>query len=112
MGEKWSASYHLVASAGAEGFVTIATVPDGKVLNLTLVKIAYPVGTYGELKNALYYGNMQVVPDEGMANGDNLIWRKVCSVRFFSGDPLRFYYKNENATETRECYVELEGELS
>jgi len=82
------------------------------MLTITLAKIAYPVGTYGELKNAIYYGNMKVLPDEGLVNGDNFVWRKAVELRYYSEDPIKLYYKNENTTEKRECYVELEGELS
>jgi len=40
------------------------------------------------------------------------VWRKAVELRYYSEDPIKLYYKNENTTEKRECYVELEGELS
>jgi len=112
MAEKWSISYHLVASPGAEDIISIATVPPGKVLKIKLVHVSFPIDTLGELDVALYYGNTKVYPNEGYMSGDNMTWVDEVKICYYSQDPIRLYYKNRNTAASKEAYVKLEGEIS
>jgi len=111
MAEKWSVSYHLVAGAGAEDFVTIATVPPGKVLTIKHVEVFFPTGNNDELHVAFYYGNMKVYPDKGDLVGDNIKYDKPVCLKYYSQDSIRLYYKNDNTTYERVADIVLEGEL-
>jgi len=111
MAEKWSVSYHLVAGAGAEGFVDIATVPAGKILKVNRLEVFFPTGDNDELHVAFYYGNMKVFPDEGDLVGDNIKYDKRVSLRYYSQDPIRIWYKNDNVTYSRVADIVVEGEL-
>jgi len=111
MGEKWSASYHLVASPGAEGFVSIATVPSGKSLRVTRLEVFFPTGVSDELHVAFFYGDMKVFPEEGDLVGDAIKYDKPVDLRYHSQDPIRVWYKNDNATYERIADIVVEGEL-
>jgi len=112
MAEKWSASYRLVAGAGAEDIISIATVPPGKVLTIKLVHVAFPIDTLGMLDIALYYGNMKVYPNEGHMSGDNMTWVDEVDLKYFSQDPVRLYYKNRDEAAEKKAYIKLEGQCS
>jgi len=109
--KRFSASYHLVASPGAEGFATVAEVPAGKVLRLQKFEVQFPTGTSDELEVALYYGNIKVYPNEGVLVGDNVRYEKDVEATYFSGDPIKVRYKNLNATYERVCDIVVEGVL-
>jgi len=111
MAEKWSVSYHLVAGAGAEDIISIATVPPGKVLTIKRVEVFFPTGDNDELHVALYYGNMKVFPDEGDLVGDNIKYDKAVELKYYSQDPIRLYYKNDNTTYERIADIVVEGEF-
>jgi len=104
-------SYHLVAGAGAEGFIDIITTPKGKVLDLKLIHVGFPLNTAGKLQVAIYYGGMKVYPDEGYMSGDNMTFVDEVELRYFSQEPVRLYYKNLDTEASKEAYVKLEGEL-
>jgi len=109
--EKVTLHKHLSKAGGASGFEDIYTVPPGHILTLKVVQVAFPAGTYGEFQISIYYGNMKVWPETDYIVGDNVIYRKEVKIKYFSGDVVRAYYKNTNATETRDAYIDLEGEL-
>jgi len=111
MGKKVSYSYKLEADPGAEGFVTIHTVEAGCILHLKKVEIAFPTGTEDELEISFYYGNMKVLPKQGVFTGDAVKYEKQVDLRYFSGDPVKVYYKNLNATLSRVCDIVIEGTL-
>jgi len=102
---------HLSISPGKEGFQAIYTVEPGKILTTKLVQIAFPAGTYGELYIALYYGNMKVFPETEYVSGDNVLFRKNARLKYWSQDPVLVWYKNVNTTETRDCFIDIEGIL-
>jgi len=109
--EKVTISYHLVAGPGAEGEVSIYSVPPGQVLSLRAAQVAFPAGTYGELHIRLLYGNLKVWPATDHVSGDNVLVRKEVDVKYFSGDRVLIWYRNTNATETRDAFISLEGVL-
>jgi len=102
---------HLSISPGATGFENIYTVKPGKTLTVKVVQVAFPAGTYGELQIAIYYGNLKVWPETDHVSGDNVLFRKEARIKYYSGDPVRVWYNNTNATETRDCFMDLEGVL-
>jgi len=112
MGEKWSASYHLVAAPAAEGFVDIAVVPGGKALRVTRLEVFFPTGTADELHIAFYYGEMKVFPEVGDLVGDAIKYDKPVDLRYYSQDPIRVWYKNDNVTAERVADIVVEGEVS
>jgi len=111
MGKKVSFPYAVVASPGAEDFVTIATVPPGKIFHAKLFHINFPIDTGGLLDIALYYGNLKVYPAEGFMTGDNTTFVDEIDVRYHSQDPIRIYYRNRDTAAEKKCYLKVEGEL-
>jgi len=111
MGEKASFPYALTASAGAEGFVTIATVPAAKTFHAKLFHINFPPDTAGLLDVALYYGDLRVYPEQGFLTGDNTTFVDEIDVRYFSQDEIRIYYRNRDTAAEKRCYLKVEGEL-
>jgi len=109
--EKVTIHKHLSISPGATGFELIYTVDPGKILTVKIVQVAFPAGTYGELHIAIYYGNLKVWPKTDYVSGDNVLFRKGVSIKYYSGDPIRVWYKNTNTTETRDCFIDVEGLL-
>jgi len=111
MAEKWSVSYHLVASPGAKDIISIATVPAGKVLTINHIEVFFPTGVSDELHVAFYYGNTKVFPSEGDLVGDNIKYDKPVCLKYYSQDSIKLYYKNDNTTYERIADIVLEGEL-
>jgi len=109
--EKYSVSYHLVASPGASGFATIHRVEPGKIFHITRIEVFFPTGVSDELEISIWYGNLQVYPNEGALVGDNIKYDKQVDLRYYSGDPVKVYYRNLNTTYERICDIVLEGEL-
>jgi len=112
MGEKWSASYHLVAAPAAEGFIDIAVVPSGKILKVNRIEVFFPTGTADELHIAFYYGEMKVFPDEGDLVGDAIKYDKQVDLYYYSGDPIRVWFRNDNVTTERVADIVVEGEVN
>ena len=106
---KVSVPYHVIAAGGAAATVSIFRVPSARKLKVNKVTVAFPVGTYGELEVALYFGIRRVFPQGRNITGDNMSFEKDVNLTWFSGDHVLLYYKNNNATQTREAYVNLEG---
>jgi len=111
MGEKASFPYALTASAGAEGFVTIATIPAGRTFRAKRIHVHFPVDAAGMLDVALYYGDLKVHPTEGLLTGDDTRFTDEVDVRYYSLDPIRIYYRNRDTATEKTCYLKLEGEL-
>jgi len=108
---KISIVHHLVASPGAEGFVDVYTVDPARKLTTVKTQVGFPIGVYGELLLALYYGEMKVIPKGGYWTGDGLLLVDETRRKWHGGDKVRLYYKNENATETREAFILILAEL-
>jgi len=111
MGEKASFPYALTASPGAEGFISIATVPAGRIFHAKLFHINFPIDTGGLLDIALYYGDLKVYPEQGYLTGDNTTFVDEIDVRYFSQDEIRIYYRNRDTAAEKRCYLKVEGEL-
>jgi len=111
MPERISIPYHLTAEAGAEGNVTIYTVPAARTLRSIEVSIAFPVGQYGELEISFYRGIMRVLPTQGAYTGDNMLFPTRAFAEWGTGESVKVHYKNTNSTEVREAYILVEGEL-
>jgi len=109
--KKVSIPYRLVAGPGATGYVDIYTVPPGKILHAKRVVVHFPSGVAGELRVALYYGNMRVYPDKPYVSGDDVTFDDKIDVTFWSQDSVRLWYENTNAAEPRSCHIKLEGGL-
>jgi len=103
--------YHLTADRGAEGFVDVYTVDPARKLKVVKSQVGFPIGTYGELKLALYYGEMKMIPRGGHWTGDGMLLVDEMTGKWHGGDKIRLYYKNENATETREAFILILAEL-
>ena len=112
MPKKVSVPYHVTAAGGATDTVSIFRVPSARKLKVNKVTVAFPTGTYGELEVALYFGIRRVFPQGRNITGDNMSFGKDVDLTWFTGDNVLLYYKNNNATQTREAYVDLEGVLA
>jgi len=110
-GKKYSVSYHLVASPGASGFVTIHRVQPGMIFKIMRIEVFFPTGVSDELEISFWYGNRKVFPDEGVLVGDNIKYDKEVDLCYYSGDLVKVYYRNLNTTYERICDIVLEGEL-
>jgi len=108
---KVSASYHLVASPGQEGYVDLYEVPRARILHNVAFTVHFPIGALGDLEVALFHGIMQVLPDSGKYTGDGSTFQDRTDGRWWSNEKVKLYFKNTNTTENRECYVLFEGEL-
>jgi len=106
-----SIHYHLTASGGADAEVSIYTVLGGYVLKNRQLNIHFPVGTYGELEIYFKSGDTQVMPSKGVYVGDNVMLTDELPAEWDAGSDVVMHYKNANATETREAYILLEGDL-
>jgi len=109
--EKASLTYRLAASPGDSGFATIYTVDPGRILKIHKVIIHFPSGTAGELRLALYYGNLKVYPKTPYVNGDDVKLEDYVDLTWFSGDDVKLWYENTNVTTARYADVKLEGVL-
>ena len=98
-------------SGGEKGFTPLYTVPAARTLTVKRVQVFFPVGDYGELKLALYFGNSQRLPRQGYYQGDGCLVIDETEAKWPSGSEVKLYYENENETETRSAYILVEGEL-
>ena len=103
--------YHLTASAGASGYVELLTVPAGMKLTILKTQIYFPIGTYGELRLALYYGESKIAPYTGYWSGDGCMFTDEMESTWSGGDVIKLYYNNINTTETREAFLLITAEL-
>jgi len=106
-----SIPYHLTADPGAEGDVTLYTVPSARTLTITQIQIHFPSGTAGELELSFYRGIEVVAPTTRVYTGDDVLWRFNVNIVFGSGSEVVLHYKNTNTTTAREAYLLLIGEL-
>ena len=111
MGEKVTIPYHLVASAGSEGYIDLYEVTSARKLKITRIITYFPAGNYGELEIAYFVGLEQIHPKTGTLTGDQVVWDDEVDVEVPSGSTIKLYYKNNNSTETREAFIHIQGEL-
>ena len=111
MGEKVTIPYHLVASPGSSGEVTLYEVPQARELRVTRIITYFPAGNYGELEVSYWVGIRQAHPTKGSLTGDNVVWDDEVDFKVSSGSALTLKYVNSNTTETREAFIHIEGEL-
>jgi len=110
-GRKVSIPYRLVAGPGTTGYVDIYTVPPGKILHTKRVVVHFPSGVAGELRVALYYGNLRVYPDRPYVSGDDVTFDDKIDVTFWSQDSVRLWYENVSPTDARAADIKVEGDL-
>jgi len=106
-----SVEYRLVVKPAEEGDVGIYTVEGGRRFRLVRTYIYFPAGDYFELSLHLKHGIHKVIPRAGEWAGDNMAIRDMSTHTWGSQEPVIVHYKNVNATQTREAYLHLEGEL-
>jgi len=109
MGVEKPLSYRLSAAPDAEGFVAIYTVKPGQRYRAKRIRVHFPSGTAGELRVALYYGAMKVAPETDYYSGDDFTYENGIDVTYFSGDPVRIWYKNTSTTAYRYADIEIAG---
>jgi len=109
--EKFSKPYKLTASAGAEGDVTLYTVPAARKFKTRSVYISFPVGTYFELEISILRGIKQIAPGEGVYVGDAQVIEDKFIEDMSSGERVILHYKNTNSTQQREAFIIVRGEL-
>jgi len=106
-----SIPYRLVAAAGEEGYRTIYTVQPGMTLRVKRVHVHFPIASGGELRVALYYGNLKVYPETDWISGSDVHFDDPVDLAWYSGDRVRLWFENTNAAEERSCDIKLEGVL-
>jgi len=109
--ERVQIPYRVVADPGAEAYKTAYVVPPGATLKLEEVTVSFPIGTYGELEVALYYGQTMVFPEERPITGDGVSVSKRVDLEWYSQDEVVVWFKNYNTTQKRQAYLNLEGTL-
>lgn len=111
MGKKVSIPYYLQAAAGDSGEILIWEVEPAKKFKTSSVYISFPPGTYYELEVAVLRGIKQVAPYTGTYRGDAQVIEDEFIEDISSGERVVLLYKNNNATQIRECFVIVRGEL-
>jgi len=111
MAQRVSISYHLEAGAGAEDKISLYKVPGGHRFKTIQTNISFPVGQYGELLLSIYMGIKKQLPTWGEYCGDNLTLVDNTPAEWGTEEEVMLHYRNTNATEVREAYLLLEGEL-
>jgi hypothetical protein len=111
MAKRFSATYHLIANAGASGDVTIYEVEAARSFKTESVYVSFPAGTYHELEVSIYRGIKQIAPGYGVYVGDNQVIEDEFIEDISSGEHVILHYKNNNATQTREAFVIVRGFL-
>jgi len=106
-----SIPYRLVAAPGEEGYRTIYTVQHGMTLRVRKVHVHFPIASAGELRVALYYGNLKVYPETDWICGSDVDFDDCVDLTWYSGDRVRLWFENTNAAEERSCDLKLEGVL-
>ena len=101
----------ITASAGAEDTVTAYVVPPAQKFRLSRVMFIFPAGTGGKLGLAVKWGVKQLVPDEGLARGDNVNYSLFDDTELGGSEILEVYYKNDDTTNDLTAFVIIEGEL-
>jgi len=102
-------SRFLNISPGAEGYTSIYTVDNGKIIELKKIQIIFPAGTDGELQISLWYGDLKVAPDTDYWHGDSGKIEDCLKVKYSSGDDVMIWYKNINTTDYRKATIKIDA---
>jgi hypothetical protein len=111
MGEIKQSSVTINAAPGSSGVENIPVEPEGRPLMLRKARIYFPAGTEGKLKIRILYGNMQIIPESGWAQGDSNEFVSEKTWRFDAGTPLAIEYLNEDTTYAKTAYVTITYEV-
>jgi len=109
MVERVTIPYRLEAPAAKAGEVEVFRAPNGKMFTLEQLEIRFPAGTAGDLRVQILYGQLRMIPYEGSYSGDGTKFVERVQVRYWSGDPIRVWYQNVHATDTKFCDISFEG---
>ena len=112
MPKKQSITYYLQANGGTSGTVSIYTVEPARVFKTASVYVSFPAGTYSELEVSIRRGEMQIAPTKGTYRGDANVIEDEFIEDVESAERIILYYKNNNTTQTRECFIIVRGELT
>jgi hypothetical protein len=107
--KRFSIAYRLVSDPGASGDVVLYTVEPAATFKTESVYVSFPAGTYSELEVSIYRGIMQIAPSKGAYVGDNQVIEDEFVEDVSSGERVILHYKNNNTTQTRECFVIVRG---
>ena len=98
------------AAAGASGETTLYTESAARVLKNIKIQLRFPSGASDELRIRFLRGNRQISPESGYYAGDDIEYKMNLSEKLLSEDSLLVKYENTNTTESRKCYIFLEGD--
>ena len=107
--ERKSIAYFINASAGEERIVSVYNVSDGRKFYLERVTIYFQNNCAFELLVSVFRGLEQVKPTSGIYRADGGFVQDTTKVEFGSGEDVKVFYKNTNATTPRRALVLLEG---
>ena len=109
MAEYVSIGYKLEAAAGAEGDITLFTVPGAQIFKLTDITIRFPSGQNFQLELSLYRGAQKIAPYKGVYCGDALTLRDKSSRILQSQERLILHYKNNDAANPQAAFILVGG---
>lgn len=102
---------HITAAAGSSGTTVALEVPPAQRFRLKRVLFIFPPGTKNSLELAVLYGIKQMVPNEGMAVGDDVTYWLEDDTELGGSEKLKVYYKNNDTVNDLEAFVVIEGEI-
>jgi len=105
----YSYGHTVTASAGASGEYALLTVTAAKKLQLKRLTVHFPAGSQYYLQVALLRGAEQAVPDGGYIVGDDNKITVECDKEYYSGEDVKVWYSNTDASNPHTCYVLIEG---
>ena len=107
----YDVTYLLTAPAGTKGFVEVFEVPPARRFHVQKVKVHFLTSTGGQLGVALYYGNAQIIPRQGLIRGDSAKVELDADFTYVSGDKIILYYQNDDTSNDHKAFIVIEGEL-
>jgi len=102
-------SKYLSIDPLGEGRESIYEVQPGKIVELEKIQIIFPPGTNGELKLALYYGELKVAPNTDYWEGDSGKIEDILRIKYYSDDEILIYYKNISSTDIRKATIKIDA---
>lgn len=105
-------AYSGTSPANTTSIVDVYTIPDGYKFKLEKVVVNFGSGVNMDLGIAVFHGEKQVVPEYGTIAGTTGRLPIECEWTWQSGDRIRLYVSNSNASTDFKYSVILIGELS
>ena len=108
---RWVYAKKIDVAPGASGTLDVNLPQIASKFKLVEASVYFPAGTEGQLQVKMFYGNEQILPDEGEITGDAFEFKSNKERVFQAGSKITIQYVNADATNPKTCYVKLEFEV-